>query len=172
MWAVLVGSFIAIASSALTTVSVDMSAIDRATYDSMQASGLYKSLLVRLVGDNLAFVNTGGAADIQVALSRPVGARLRIVVTTKLGSHETVVPYFGARNAEQAQLDVIHATLDLVRQARAALLTPPVLAAPPPTKVPEVSSVPKVAADSAYRSASDWRFSESSRFGHVAQVRS
>jgi hypothetical protein len=150
MWGLLVATIVALgepSTSSLSTVSVDLRAIDRQDYDAIGASDLYKSLVVRLVGEGLAFVNDGEASDIRVQLARPTPGVLDIAVLTHLGSHRASIP-FSTPGTEQQRLAIIHAALGLVRQARVELLTPPQAVAAPP--VVDVLPAAQVAAPTAW----------------------
>ncbi|MEK7705421.1 MAG: hypothetical protein AAB426_10715 [Myxococcota bacterium] len=114
---------------ALVTVTVDVRELDATAYEAIAAGGLYKSLLVRLVEDQLAFVDASAAADITVTLRHRVGGPLEIGVTTAVSRSDRTVP-LPARGDEDGQLAVLHAVLEMVREARVALL--PATAPEPP----------------------------------------
>jgi len=111
----------------LHTVAVDLSQLDRRSYDSLQASGLFKSLLVRLVEDDLAFVDASDRADIVVRLLHQKRGVLTIVVHTREGTRSRQAE-FTQPDDERAHLELIHLALELVREARTDL--PPASLAP------------------------------------------
>jgi hypothetical protein len=136
------------ASSAapLLSVSVELSGFERGTAADQFVNAAYKGLLVRLVGEGLAFVDTTANADLRVRLRRLPGA-ITIDVETAVGASRARLPL--AALGEGEQLRLMHTTLELVRAARAELLKvrdAPVVARPPaagpPTTAPALRSTP------------------------------
>lgn len=115
----------------LPTLAIDLSELDRPTFEHLKNAGLYQGLVLRLVNEKVALVSPRERADLTLSF-RP-GARdgeLRIVAGDGTISRECVLSLGPpARLGEDAvQLEVIHAALDLVRQVQASRAEPP---APP-----------------------------------------
>lgn len=129
------------AAAPVVTVTVSLRELDTASYEAVAGGKLYKSLLVRLVDDGLAFVDASSPAGIVVTLRHAAAGPLEIVVTTAKSEHTRSVDLPGGGDGE-GELAVLHATLELVRQARAELATPP-SESQPPEPAPAVSSPPQ-----------------------------
>lgn len=142
------GTAFSVMAATLPTVSVDLRPLDSETYKDTHATGIYAGLLVHLLAEQLAFVDTTEHADFSVSLSRRDAERLVVSVTTRWGSRDSVVPFpkperrrasRGAASDPQVQLGIIHAAVMLVRQLRQEMPRAP---APAPAPVPAPAAAP------------------------------
>lgn len=99
------------------TVTVDVSAVDSATMGDEVINAAYKSLLLRLIGEGYTVADPDRGGDIMVRI-QPSEKRsnLKVVVQASTATAERNVA-IGDAAGEEAQLRLIHETLDLVRQA-------------------------------------------------------
>jgi hypothetical protein len=134
-------------------VTVDLSAIDRATMADENINAAYKGLVLRLIGEGYSVAEPDRGGDIMIeVLPSDEPAKLRIVVSTAAGQEaERVVPISLSAD-EEAQFRFIHEAVDLVRharevlaQARGAPPEPPMPLAPP-TAAEQVRQAPAAAA--------------------------
>ena len=116
------------------TITVDFTAVTREALGDSAINTAYKSLLLRLVEEGLSVVDPAQSGDIAVRVTRANPGNLHVYVETAKGKRERKVR-FGEDAGEEAEFQLIHATLDFVHSAREELLapTPPV---PPPAEKP------------------------------------
>lgn len=116
------------------SVALDMRALDRDTFARLEATGLYKSLLVRLVSERFAVVDATETADIVVRFERPNGTSIAITASTSFSVRQTIIS-LADLESEQARIGIIHATLGLIADIEADLLKP--------VQVPAVLPIPE-----------------------------
>ena len=111
------------------TVAVDLAAVHREVLGDSALNTAYKSLLQRLVEDGFSIADPNQGGDIVVRVRRTSEQNLNILVETSAGLRSHKVR-FGEDAGEQAEFQLVHSTLELVRGARDDLSVP-VLAVPP-----------------------------------------
>ena len=105
------------------SVALDMRALDSRSYERIEATGLYKSLLVRLLAEQLAVVDTGQKADVVIRFELEGDSSLLLTAHTAAGEHQRRVG-LSEIERDEAQWAVIHAVVALVR-ASLEVGTPP-----------------------------------------------
>jgi hypothetical protein len=114
------------ATPALPTISIDLAALDRTTFEALKAADIYQGLVLRLVNEKVALVSPHEQADFVLRfLSGANEGELRIVASNPAVSRQRVLSLgsLARLNEEAVQLELIHAAVELVRQVQG--LTPP-----------------------------------------------
>ena len=115
-------------------VTVDFSAVDREVLGDSALHAAYKGLLVRLVEDGFAIAEPNQVGDIVVTVRRTSEQNLNLVVESSAGTRSRKIR-FGEDAGEQAEFQLIQATIELVHGARDVLSAAPI-SAPPPMENP------------------------------------
>jgi hypothetical protein len=115
-------------------VTVDFSAVDREVLGDSALHAAYKGLLVRLVEDGFAIAEPNQVGDIVVTVRRTSEQNLNLVVESSAGTRSRKIR-FGEDAGEQAEFQLIQATIELVRAAHDGL-SASYVPAPPPMENP------------------------------------
>ncbi|MEZ4446725.1 MAG: hypothetical protein R3B72_47040 [Polyangiaceae bacterium] len=118
-----------VSPAAAASVAVSLQQLDEATYQRLDGLSLHEKLVLRLVQEGFAVVETG--AEIEVWLT--AGSDAELLIRGRRGEQEerATVPASGASLAE-AQLEIAQKVVTVVR----ALEAGPPVPAPPPSPAP------------------------------------
>ncbi|MFC1611098.1 hypothetical protein ACFL6C_09070 [Myxococcota bacterium] len=104
------------------TVSVDISRVDRKVFDRLGLEGIYKSLLIRLMQEDVAVVDVRREADIALELNLSGREILKISIEAGGLSDAVNLPLVDGQH-HNLRYAIIHRSVELFRLARSHLLS-------------------------------------------------
>jgi hypothetical protein len=113
------------AKPSLPTISIDLGALDRPTFEALEQAGIYQGLVVRLVTERVALVDPKERADFVLRMEPGADARQVLVTASSAAGSRSSRVSIRDLDKEEVRLRLIHSSVELVRQVQALPTTSP-----------------------------------------------